>query len=88
MNFPKPWPDTNWLARVTGFRAGKWTKSQIDLIGSWQNYAAFGLEKYIFLPLARRNLPAHISAAPLQPTPVWHICQPVADRVTTYGKHQ
>jgi len=70
---------------AAGNRAERWTKSEIDPNGSWQNYAAFSLEKYIFLPLARRNLPAHISAAPPQPTPVWHVCQPVADRLT-YGK--
>jgi len=65
-----------------------WIKRQIDLIRSWQNCAAFSLEKYIFFPLARTSQPAHISAAPPLPTSVWHICQPVVDRVTTYGKHQ
>jgi hypothetical protein len=72
------------------FRFQGWNlhKSRSDLIGSWQNLAGFSLEKYIFLPLARRFHRAHISAAPPQPTPVWQICQPVADRVTTYGKDQ
>ncbi len=41
------------LVRPADFLAEMWTKSQFDLIRSWQNYAAFSLEKYIFLPLAR-----------------------------------